>query len=265
MAGAGAESAAKATATDLSPEDAILARASGFDLLGPLTSASVYHTPWVLPTGIAGTAVALPVGEALNHARSLVLGRLATAAERRGADVVVGVRVDRRWYRWVEDVVEFTATGVAMRSRGAWPGARPALAAVPVAGFCSLVEAGFLPAGIATGAAVYYLTSSKGTKMLVRRPLDGWPNIEVAELTSAHTEARRIASARAGDMARSMGADGVVGLDLEVLPRLFGPDSERRRRGDLQITVYATGTAIADCGYRGMPPVYAAASLGARD
>lgn len=228
----------------LTPDDLKLLETIGFRAVGRVTGTSVYHARWILPTGVRRASMPLSAADAVNEARALALSRLEDQAARCGGEVVVGVTLRRVWYDWAEDLVEFTVVGTALVGPEGPGNRRPILSLLSASDFYALFRSAYSPAGIASGTGVYYVAASKESKQLVRRPLDGWWNAPVIDLSAASAHAREIALSHVHDMVERLRADGVVGLKLEILPRLFGPETSRSMRGDLQVTVHAAGTAI---------------------
>jgi uncharacterized protein YbjQ (UPF0145 family) len=146
------------------------------------------------------------------YARLLYQGRRA-AAERiaaqctaLGGDGVVGIRIDVTPYPGDRRARQFTATGTAVRAAGSIHVTSPFLAGLTAQDFTKLMHAGWVPVGMAIGAACTWDSWSSGTAP--RRWDDG--NRELGRWTEAVALAREQARGQMQADAERSGADGVV-------------------------------------------------------
>src|SRR5450755_1347014 len=106
----------------------------------------------------------------------------------------------------------------------------PALSDLSVTEFLVLSRAGFLPMGMVIGTSVY----DAGGAMM-----QSWGQTrELTALSSAMHNARRLAVGRMRDQAKAHGAEGVVGVRLQVEHHVW-------RGGHTVAKFVALGTAIA--------------------
>ncbi|MGH9006625.1 MAG: YbjQ family protein, partial [Acidimicrobiales bacterium] len=101
--------------SDLSVNEFLLVKETGFHPLGFVMGSSIYHT------GIQrrrwGTSQELTkLTEAMYNARELAMTRMEEEADELDADGVVGVRLDVNYYEWGNDAVEFIALGTAVKA-----------------------------------------------------------------------------------------------------------------------------------------------------
>lgn len=172
------------------------------------------------------------------HARELAMGRMQQEAVALGAHGVIGVRLTTRGYEWGPDLLEFSAIGTAVRLEGSPPTKQPFLSDLSGEDFWTLVQAGYLPMGLVMGFSAYvdFLSSYGGGNWL------GFNNQEVPEFSRAVYRARANAMQRLGAEVRRLGADGAVGVKVEI--------EKHFERGDdnvpahLRVDFFVLGTAI---------------------
>lgn len=143
--------------------------------------------------------------------RRRALERLSRQAALLGADAVVGVEAEREYddaERGAEEVPtgQMQFSGTAVRVRG-WSSRAPVLTLASAQELWSMLRAGVEPAGIAGGFASVQTPLTRAV---------GRPNMELEELTASVYEVRRLAMERLTADARSLKADGVLGVELDV-------------------------------------------------
>src|SRR5579875_3110189 len=110
---AGADPAGVFT-SDLSVSEYALLGEAGFEPLGFVVGSSIYHIG--VQVGRWNQNQELDVlTQAMYNARELAMDRMQAEAEHLGADGIVGVHLDMQTYVWGQDVLEFIATGTAVR------------------------------------------------------------------------------------------------------------------------------------------------------
>lgn len=236
--------------SDLSSNEIALTREAGFDALGQVMGSSVYHTGWQWMPAWSGSSSELStLTQAFYHARHLALGRLQMEAAALRATGVIGVRLERHSYEWGTGLLEFAAIGTAIREADLPPGsadANPFLSDLSGQEFWQLRRGGYRPVGIAVGNCSYYQVPTWSTRNTMRGGWlgGGWANQELTDYTQALYNARSLAMERMEDEARSVGAEGIVGADVEIeaIPREVGDD--KNRRIDMLYHFTAIGTAI---------------------
>ena len=110
---AGADPAGVFT-SDLSVSEYVLLGEAGFEPLGFVVGSSIYHVG--LQVGRWSQNQELQVlSQAMYSARELAMARMRAEADHLGADGIVGVELRMQMYAWGQSVLEFVATGTAVR------------------------------------------------------------------------------------------------------------------------------------------------------
>ena len=237
------------TATLGAREFALLA---GDDVLpvGIVTGSCVYHVGTVWPP-MQQSAELTVLTTAHVQVRRRALDRLQQEAALLGAHGVLGVKLKFSTRR-VEteqggELLEYSATGTAVRMTQGTPPPRPFLCNLTAAEFWTLRRAGYRPCGIALGACVWYHVASPALIALRSSRLGRGPvqNQEFAEYSEAVQETRHLANDRMRqDAAQGLG-EGVVGLYLNAKMSAASTDTESGYgRYNLIVRVLALGTAI---------------------
>jgi uncharacterized protein YbjQ (UPF0145 family) len=269
--------------SDLSTNEFLLTRQAGFRPLTQVMGSCFYHVGWQwLPGGgagwgaggmSAGGMTALGRGdtweletetEAWNEARRLALGRLSEEAKLAGADAVVGVRLDRGAYDWSQDVLEFVATGTAVRSERFELGDEPVLSNLSGQEFAALFLHGWWPAGLVAGTTVAYITAGWRQRQ-AQFGLGGtrYQNQEFEDFTQGVYDSRSQAMQRASRQAHELGANGLLGVQIEHSEREHEVDlGGGAKRTDLIFTFHVLATAVNELVRSDEePPVYVAVPL----
>ena len=128
--------------SDLSVSEYALLGEAGFEPLGFVIGSSIYHIG--VQAGRWNQNMELEVlTQAMYNSRELAMSRMLAEAEHLGADGIVGVQLRMQQYAWGQDVLEFLATGTAVRSLSARRSAQGA-ERTPV--HLGSLRAGLLPA-----------------------------------------------------------------------------------------------------------------------
>jgi uncharacterized protein YbjQ (UPF0145 family) len=264
--------------SDLTTNELLLVREGGFRPLTQVMGSCFYHVGYQwLPGGSMGWNAGggmTPFGrgetyeletetEAWNEARRLALGRLAEEARLAGADAVVGVRVERGAYDWAHGLLEFVATGTAVRSERYDLGAEPLLSNLSGQGFATLVRHGYWPAGFVAGTTVAYVVSG-WQQQRAQFALGGTrlQNQEFADFTQGVYDARAQAMLRVTRQAHELGAHGLLGVQMQLSRREHEVDlGGGARRTDAIVTLHVLATAITELKHRDEPDIYTALPL----
>src|SRR5271170_3576715 len=111
--------------SDLSVSEYVLLGEAGFEPLGFVVGSSIYH----IGIQVARWGQNQELGvltQAMYSARELAMSRMEAEAEHLGADGIVGVQLRMQAYVWGQDVLEFIATGTAVKATGPSAGAHRA-------------------------------------------------------------------------------------------------------------------------------------------
>jgi uncharacterized protein YbjQ (UPF0145 family) len=231
--------------SDLSVNEFLLARRSGLRPLSQVMGSSIYHVGWRYLGRNIGSGEIASVTEALNEARILALGRLLQEAASVGANIVVGVHLNRAGYDWAADTIEFSAIGTAMKLEHGGSGDQPSLTNLSGQDFWKLYENGYWPVGLVGGSSVYHAVPSWGSWRATNTFFGGLWNQELTDFTQGLYTARHHANSRLQAECMRLSAAGVVGVtieqDTEEYQVNLGNDQERT---DMIVTFQTLGTAI---------------------
>ena len=236
-------------ATDLNIGEFLLARSEGYEAVGQVMGSSIYHVGWQWAPGYMSSGELTIITRAHMEARGLALGRMEAEAKQLGAHGVVGVRLTTRSYEWGPNMIEFTAIGTAVRLRGAPPPQTPFLSDLSGEDFWTLVQAGYLPKGLAMGFCSYFVYSSNKVYFSTflgpqqYNQMSSWWNQELTNFSQGVYQARHYAMQRLEQDLVRLDAQGVVGVKVETHKRLIeGGDNQPTH---LVVDFFALGTAIA--------------------
>lgn len=247
----------------LSTPGFLAVKALRFEPLGQVLGASIYHIAYdVMSTGQWGDGEVTVYAQALYEARERALGRMRQEAVLLGAHGVIGVKVEQKAYEWGGSLLDFIATGTAVRLPGAPPLATPFLSDLSGQEALALLHAGYVPVDIAVGCGVYYIATTWDDEMMLHgwQNWSGWSNMEMSHFTSGVYQARRSSIAAMEMHAQRQGAEGVVGSNVAL--RTHAVSVTRRRPWDgeaveMEDHVFeftAIGTAVAAIGRDHEPP-----------
>jgi uncharacterized protein YbjQ (UPF0145 family) len=235
--------------SDLSVQEFALLAGLGVQPLTQVMGSSIYQVGWQPVYFNVPTEVSV-LSSAYNESRNLALGRLLEEARLARADAVVGVRIVRGAHDWAAGAIEFIAFGTAVRLAPAMrhPDGEPVLTDLTGQEFVQLCRAGIRPVGIAAHTSVHYVPASWQTQRATSGGWGGaaWVNQELGDFTQGVYDAREKAIGSVAAQARQLGADGIVGVQINEHAR-----THRVRRGmleceDLEISFHVMGTAIRD-------------------
>ena len=239
--------------SSLSINEFVLTRAERIAPLGQVTGNCSYHVGWQ-PSAVHTSMELVVVSRAHNQAWRLALSRLQAEAKALGAHGVVGVTLKASPSALGDKMLEVSAQGTAIRWQGAPVTAAPFVSALSGQEFWALLSAGYRPVGVAYGTCVYQQVTTNATKWATGSGfLNGAArrNQELREYTMGFYESRRIAVRYMEEEAMALGAQGIVGVQIEkqiavreVEVELY-EDEGKQKREDLIVRFFALGTAIA--------------------
>ncbi len=287
----GGEGRRKLFTSDLSVNELALIHEAGFEPVGMVVGSSVYHIGWQPNYATYGGGFGMgyvyqdqeldTLTAAKYQARELAMSRMEAEADALGADGVVGVRLTVGSFDWGADLAEFMAVGTAVRARGSGAGAstgasfrtkfgKPFTSDLSGQEFATLLKAGYRPLGLVMGVSVYAAYQNGYEFQMISGWSFGWTgmsgglgsyNQEVNHFTDAMYATRNLAMGRLYREAQELGAEGVVGMRVEVAPSLSKDDPEfwnelnERDAGmpanhwrTFLVDMFAIGTAVAPLG-----------------
>jgi uncharacterized protein YbjQ (UPF0145 family) len=230
--------------SDLSVSEYVLLGEAGFEPLGFVVGSSIYHIG--LQTGRWSQNQELQMlTQAMYNARELAMARMRAEAGHLGADGIVGVKVRLQNYVWGQSVLEFIATGTAVRALGSdgsgtasahrAPDGQAFTSDLSAQDFFRLLAAGAVPVAFVLGVCVYHIAHQSVMQSLRQ----AGQNQEMVIFTQGIYEARELALARMQAEAAQAGSSGIVGVSVEVNNHVWGEHATE---------FLATGTAIRRLG-----------------
>lgn len=236
--------------SDLSTNELLLTRSQGYQVLSQVMGSSIYQVGWQYQRNYTWNTVAgelSVISEAHQEAARLALSRLEQEAMLLRAHGVIGVRFTRRRYDWSSNMIEYTAIGTAIRLPNTPLGSRPFLSDLSGQEFWTLLQAGYYPAGVATGYCSYFI--ALGSRMT--QQLNGWwgmggTNQEIVPFSQGFYTARHLAIGRLDAMAKAQKAIGVVGMHIEADRNTveYETDNPSAKYLDMIVHFAALGTTI---------------------
>jgi uncharacterized protein YbjQ (UPF0145 family) len=165
---------------------------------------------------------------------------MTAEANQLGADGIVGVQLSLNMYAGGHEVMEFLATGTAVRSRshpGAFraPSGRPFTSDLSGQDFYKLLRAGWLPTSFVFGTCVYHVAHQGALQSL--RQIG--QNVEMPQYTQAVYDARELAVSRLQTEGERSGGAGIVGVQLSHTSHVWGEHA---------IEFLGVGTAVRTLG-----------------
>jgi uncharacterized protein YbjQ (UPF0145 family) len=220
--------------SDLSINEFLLVKQSGFEPLGLVLGSSIYHIGFQQANWSQNQEMSV-LTQAMYHARELAMTRMEEEADQLGADGVVGVRLDIGRYEWGAELAEFISVGTAVKHRGGelhrGANGRPFTSDLSGQDFATLLRAGYRPVGMVMGNCVYHV-AHQGLRA-------AWKQIgrnqEMPNYTQALYEARELAMERMQTEADELQAGGIVGA--RIVERSHG-------WGSHVIEFFAIGNAV---------------------
>ncbi|MGO9487602.1 MAG: heavy metal-binding domain-containing protein [Solirubrobacteraceae bacterium] len=220
--------------SDLSVNEFLLVKEAGFEPLGLVLGSSIYHIG-IQMAGWKKSQEMKVLSTAMYEARQLAMTRMEEEADQLGADGVVGVRLDIGRYEWGQDMAEFIAIGTAVKHRDGVlhraPNGRPFTSDLSGQNFWTLLRTGHRPVGMVMGSCVYHVAH----RGMLQSMAQTGRNVELANFTQALYDARELAMERMQTEAQEIGAEGIVGVDLQEKSHGWGSHT---------IEFFAIGTAI---------------------
>jgi uncharacterized protein YbjQ (UPF0145 family) len=222
--------------SDLSVSEYALLGEAGFEPLGFVVGSSMYHIG--LQAGKWSENMELEMlTMAMYNARELAMSRMRAEAQHLNADGIVGVQLLIQEYVWGADVMEFMATGTAVRALPGASGQRapdggPFTSDLSAQDFYRLLAAGATPIAFVLGTCVYHIAHQSMMQMMRQ----SGQNAEMPLFTQGIYEARELALIRMQTEAAQVGASGVVGVNWSVNNYVWGEHATE---------FFATGTAIS--------------------
>jgi uncharacterized protein YbjQ (UPF0145 family) len=222
--------------SDLSVSEYALLGEAGFEPLGFVVGSSIYHVG--LQVGRWSQNMELQVlTQAMYNARELAMARMRAEADHLGADGIVGVQLRLQMYAWGQDVLEFVATGTAVKALAATSGAHRApdgrafTSDLSAQDFFRLLAAGAVPVAFVLGTCVYHIAHQS----MIQTLRQAGQNQEMVVFTQGIYEARELALSRMQAEAGDASASGIVGVNVAVSNHVWGEHATE---------FFATGTAI---------------------
>ncbi len=221
--------------SDLSVSEYVLLGEAGFEPLGFVVGSSIYHVG--LQVGRwSQNAELQTLTQAMYNARELAMARMRAEADHLGADGIVGVQLRMQMYAWGQDVLEFVATGTAVKSLSAEgahraPDGRAFTSDLSAQDFFRLLAGGAVPVAFVLGTCVYHIAHQSAMQSLRQTGR----NQEMIQFTQGVYEARELALVRMQSEASEARASGIVGVNVAVANHVWGEHATE---------FLATGTAI---------------------
>src|SRR2546430_753018 len=104
--------------SDLSVNEFLLVRRTGFDPIGLVVGSSIYHIGYQQASWNQNQEMTV-LYQAMYHASELAMERMQNEAEGLGAEGIVGVQIQERSHGWGSHVIEFFSVGTAVVPRTA--------------------------------------------------------------------------------------------------------------------------------------------------
>lgn len=246
---ASAEGGPDLFSSDLSVQEFSLLAGFGVRPLTQVMGSSIYNVGWQPVYFNVPTEVSVLSG-AFNECRRLALGRLTGEAQLAAADAVVGVKVEQGSHDWASGAIEFIAVGTAVRlpSHMRHPDGATVLTDLTGQQFVQLCKAGVRPVGIAAHTSVHYVPATWQTQQATTAGWGGasWTNQELGDFTQGVYAAREKAVGAAASQARRLGADGLVGVQIDEHTRTHKVNRGMYESEDLEVTFHVMGTAVRE-------------------
>jgi uncharacterized protein YbjQ (UPF0145 family) len=220
--------------SDLSVNEFLLVKESGFHPLGLVLGTSVYHVGFQM--GRWGRNLELDVlSQAMYEAREKAMSRMEKEADVLGADGIVGVRLEVEFKEWGSDVAEFIAVGTAVKAEDGsnWRNAagKPFTSDLSGQDFWTLLRTGYAPLGMVMGTCVYHI-AHRGIGAAMN---SAGRNMELTSFTQGLYDARELAMERMQKEAEALSAEGIVGVNIHQRNHSWGAHTTE---------FFAIGTAV---------------------
>jgi len=221
--------------SDLTVSEYVLLGEADFEPLGFVVGSSIYHVGIQIGRWSQNQELQV-LTQAMYNARELAMARMQAEADHLGADGIVGVNLKMQMYAWGQGVLEFIATGTAVRhlsGSGAHkaPDGRAFTSDLSAQDFFRLIAAGAVPVAFVLGTCVYHIAHQSVMQSLRQTG----QNQEMPQFTQGVYEARELALSRMQAEAQEARSSGIVGVSVAVLNHVWGEHATE---------FFATGTAI---------------------
>jgi uncharacterized protein YbjQ (UPF0145 family) len=231
---AGADPAGVFT-SDLSVSEYVLLGEAGFEPLGFVVGSSIYHVGLQMGRWSQNQEL-VTLTQAMYNARELAMTRMRSEADHLGADGIVGVQLRMQMYAWGQEVLEFVATGTAVKATGGTgahraPDGRAFTSDLSAQDFFRLLAGGAVPVAFVLGTCVYHIAHQSVMQTLRQTGR----NQEMIQFTQGVYEARELALSRMQVEAAQAAASGIVGVNVAVSNHVWGEHATE---------FLATGTAV---------------------
>ena len=249
--------------SDLSTNEYLLMRDAGCDPLGLVMGTSFYQVGFYRNfwSYRSRTGEVEALTQAQLAARELAVSRLQQEAALLGAHGVIGVRLKKSRGGWGFGMVEFTAIGTAIRISGRPMTQQPFTSDLSGQEFWQLRQAGYFPKGLVFGACSYYVHSDRTTRQLMNPTLwsnlfgQGRRNQEMVQLTQGFQDARELAILRLTQDLNHLGAQGAVGMQIEISEEVIVYQPRSLVAGLFQLFWFGIVLAVAIAIFTGNPLV----------
>ncbi|HEY9720535.1 MAG TPA: heavy metal-binding domain-containing protein [Oscillatoriaceae cyanobacterium] len=229
--------------SDFSTNEFLLIKEAGYEPLGLVVGTAFFKVGFFdFYTAPAGFGELGRLVQARAKLRATAIKRLEDEAKLLGAHGVIGVEIEARSVDWSNGLMEYAAVGTAIRVPGRPLPERPFTCDLSAQEFQKLRAAGYWPLALVYGISVQYVPNRFYYGFT-------WGNTEMTDVSQAFAAARHQASHRLDAAARQLGAEGVVGSEIEFFDEEIeyevqrGDDEVTQR--DLMVEFLARGTAIA--------------------
>jgi uncharacterized protein YbjQ (UPF0145 family) len=221
--------------SDLSVSEYVLLGEAGFEPLGFVVGSSIYHVGMQVGRWSQNQELQV-LSQAMYNARELAMSRMQSEADHLGADGIVGVDLRLQMYAWGQEVLEFVATGTAVKAIGGTgahraPNGRAFTSDLSAQDFFRLLAAGAVPVAFVLGTCVYHIAHQSAMQALRQ----AGQNQEMVQFTQGVYDARELSLSRMQAEADQAGATGIVGVSVGVSNHVWGEHATE---------FLATGTAI---------------------
>lgn len=194
----------------LSPAELLIARSHGFKPIAAISATCWLHYGWSWTEGhMQGWKAALQ--------------RLRAEARACGANAVVDVKM-RSLALDVENSMDFTLIGTAVKVEGLPPGEEPVVATVPALEFVKLLDADIVPCGIAIGAHYEWMTDWRGNATMTwmgntesRKLSQLWETVR----QRAHAELRRHAGGQGNGVLAHINFSQMFEREVDKQPKQY--------------------------------------------
>lgn len=229
--------------SDLSVDEFLFARHSGYQPIGLVSGSSMYHIGW---NGWTQSGELDAQTRAMAGAAYTAIDRLRQEAAGMAALGVAGVRLRIAQPEWGEHMVEVIATGTALRAQAGGAAGAPFLSALSGQELWALLRAGTRPAGLVFGNSAYYIRTN--WRDIWRNT--SWYNQEMQHYTQGLYQAQRFAFGRMHEHAFGQQAHGVLGVHIEhrliPIPQQTQNGDDTIEYNDYIVEYLAWGTAVLE-------------------